>query len=188
MMQPSKPVHDVERFRNYLRVQARSRLDAQLRGKLDVSGVVQQTMLEAHKVLSQTEGMNEAQLLGWLRRILVNNMMDETRRLRRQKNDAGRERPLEADRGNSSGQKAWLRSDQSSPSQRVVKNEQLDRMTRALAHLPEAQGEAIRLHHLQQQSLARVAEHLGRSQLAVAGLLHRGMMKLRELMAESSIT
>jgi DNA-directed RNA polymerase specialized sigma24 family protein len=40
------------------------------------------------------------------------------------------------------------------------------------------------LHHLQGQSLSEVAGHFGRSPAAVAGLLHRGLKKLKELLGQ----
>jgi RNA polymerase sigma-70 factor (ECF subfamily) len=42
----------------------------------------------------------------------------------------------------------------------------------------------VELHHLQGRSLAEVAAELGLSSPAVAGLLHRGLQKLRELLED----
>jgi RNA polymerase sigma-70 factor (ECF subfamily) len=53
-----------------------------------------------------------------------------------------------------------------------------------LTELPEAQREAIMLHHLQGRKLAEVAVVLGRSEAAVAGLLFRGLRTLHGLLDE----
>ena len=47
---------------------------------------------------------------------------------------------------------------------------------------PPPTGEAIVLHHLQDCSLSETARSLGKTDAAVAGLLHRGLKKLREVM------
>ena len=52
-----------------------------------------------------------------------------------------------------------------------------------MIQLPSAQREAIVLHHLQGCSLAQTARSLDKTDTAVAGLLHRGLKKLRELMS-----
>ena len=52
----------------------------------------------------------------------------------------------------------------------------------AVHRLPEAQREAVELHHLRGLSLAELAGQLGRSEGAVAGLLHRGIKRLRKLL------
>jgi RNA polymerase sigma-70 factor (ECF subfamily) len=70
----------------------------------------------------------------------------------------------------------------SSPSQQAARNEDLLRLADAVAQLPEAQREAVVLHHLQGCSLTETARRLGRTDAAVAGLLHRGLKRLRELM------
>jgi RNA polymerase sigma-70 factor (ECF subfamily) len=67
-----------------------------------------------------------------------------------------------------------------------VRNEDLLRLADALTQLPEAQREAIVLHHLQSCLLSETARSLGRSDTAVAGLLHRGLKKLREIMRRSA--
>ena len=185
MSQPHEgPV--VERFREYLRVLAGMHLDPRLRGKLDPSDVVQQTLLEAHARRDQFRGTSEAELAAWLRRMLANNLADALRGFRCAKRDLRLERSLEEAVDQSASKiEGWLVAEQSSPSEQAMKNEQLLRLTSALVRLPDAQREAVTLHHLQGCTLPELAARLGRSETAVAGLLHRGLVKLRELMGAS---
>jgi len=178
------PQWELERYRNYLRLLARLQLDPRLRGKLDPSDLVQQTLLQAHQMHGQFRGTTEAEQAAWLRQILVRTMANAVRDLGRLKRDVGRERSLEAAIEESSLRlEAWLASEQTSPSVRAEKNEQLLRLAEALEQLPEAaQREAVELHHLRGLSLAELAGQLGRSEGAVAGLLHRGIKRLRKLL------
>ena len=174
---------ELERYRNYLRLLARLQLDSRLRGKLDPSDLVQQTLLQAHEMREQFRGTTEAEYAAWLRQILVRTMSNAARDLGRLKRDVGRERSLEAAIEESSVRlEAWLASEQSSPSAVAERNEQLLRLAEALEQLPEAQREAVELHHLRGLSLAELAGQLGRSEGAVAGLLHRGIKNLRKLL------
>jgi RNA polymerase sigma-70 factor (ECF subfamily) len=79
---------------------------------------------------------------------------------------------------------AWLAAEQSSPSQRAERNEQLLRLAAALEALTEAQREAVTLHHLHHCTLEDVGRHLERSPAAVAGLIRRGLKQLRLLLQE----
>ena len=51
----SDPQPALEAFRAYLSMLARARVDPRLQGKLDMSGVVQQTLLEAHRSLEERQ-------------------------------------------------------------------------------------------------------------------------------------
>jgi RNA polymerase sigma-70 factor (ECF subfamily) len=176
---------DLERFREYLLLLARLQLDPRWQAKLDPSDVVQQTLLQAYQARDQFRGQSAAELAAWLRQILARVLANVARDLGRDKRDVGRERSLEAALEESSARlEGWLAAEQSSPSESVERHERLLRLAEALAQLPKDQREAVTLHHLQGWSLAELAKHLGRSEAAVAGLLHRGFKKLRELLQD----
>jgi RNA polymerase sigma-70 factor (ECF subfamily) len=185
---PPAPLADgLERYRAYLHLLVRHRLDPRLQGKVDPSGVVQQTLWEAHQGAQAFRGSGDAELAAWLRRILVRNLTDELRKCTAGKRDLARERSLAESVEQSSVNLArLLAADQSSPSQQAVRHEQLLDLAAALARLPEDQRLAVELHHLEGHSLAEVGERLRRSKEAVAGLLFRGLRRLRELLPRST--
>ena len=145
----------LERFRQYLLLVARQQIDGPLRGKLDPSDVVQQTLLEAHRNRDQFRGQTEAELAAWLRQILAHRLADAIRSLRRAKRDVSRERSLDVALDQSSSKvDAWLAAEQSSPSQQAERREQVVRLADALATLPNAQREAVVLRHCEGQARA----------------------------------
>jgi RNA polymerase sigma-70 factor (ECF subfamily) len=177
----------LERHREYLHLLARLHLNPRLRGKLDPSDIVQQTFLKAHENRGQFRGQGEAEVAEWLRRILLNTLSDALRAFGGARRDLALEQSLEAVLADSSARlAALLRPDPSSPSTRAVRQEEFARLAQALARLPDDQRTAVELHHLQDWSVLEVGEYLGRSEAAVAGLLRRGLAKLRKLLCEKS--
>lgn len=177
---------ELERYREYLRLLVRLQVDGQWQGKLDLSGIVQQTLLEAHQGLTRKPAGAAPIRSAWLRQILANNLRDEIRKLGAAMRDVSRECSLETALAASSARlEAWLAVDQSSPSQRAMQEEQLLALAGALAQLPEDQRRAVELHHLQGRSLDLVAQALQRTRGATASLLFRALRKLRELLTEA---
>jgi RNA polymerase sigma-70 factor (ECF subfamily) len=173
-MQPE----ELERQRSYLLLLARLQVGPALRHKLDLSGVVQQTLWEAHQAAEQVQ---VEQWTAWLRRVLAHNLADALRKLAAGKRDVRRERSLEAALDESASRiEGWLAAQQSSPSQALQRQEQLAALMEALAQLPEAQREALVLRHCENWSLADISRHLQRTPAAVAGLLKRGLKQLRQ--------
>jgi RNA polymerase sigma-70 factor (ECF subfamily) len=176
---------DLERFRDYLLVLVRLQTDSWLRGKLDTSGVVQETLFEAHKSFEQLRGRSEREVLSWLRAVLGHNLADEIRHLGAGKRNVGREESLQqALEQSSSRLEEWLAENQTAPSELVQRQEQALRLAAALSQLPEKQRQAVELRHLKGLSLAAIAGELNCSKAAVVGLLHRGVQKLRTLLED----
>jgi RNA polymerase sigma-70 factor (ECF subfamily) len=172
---------ELERYREFLSLLARLQLAPGLQGKADLSGVVQQTLLELHQTFDRFQAWDEAQKAAWLRKTLAHNLIDEVRKLRTAGRDVAREQPLEALLERSSARlEAWLAAEQTSPSQRAVRQERLLRLAEALARLPADQRTAVELHHLRGYAVADVARQMGRSDGAVGALLVRGLKNLRE--------
>jgi RNA polymerase sigma-70 factor, ECF subfamily len=180
---PTVAATDWERFREFLLLLARMQADARWQGKLDLSGVVQQTLLEAYQDGKKLAEATDAQKAAWLKRALANNLADELRKLTTARRDAGRERSLQVDLDQSHSRLELLLPDaHRTPSSEAVQAERGIQLAKALATLPEAQRQVIELHHLQGHTLVQVAEALGTTKPAVAGLLHRGLKTLRRLL------
>jgi RNA polymerase sigma-70 factor, ECF subfamily len=178
---------DLERFRSYLVLLARLKLDRKLRGKLDASDVVQQTLLEAHQALESFRGDDLAAQAAWLRQILARNLANAVRDLTRAKRDVRKERSLQADLDASASRlDGWLAAEQFSPSQKMERQERALQLAEALAQLPEAQRDAVVLRHFQGLPLAEIAEQLICTTAAVTGLLQPGLKNLRKSLAEGS--
>jgi RNA polymerase sigma-70 factor (ECF subfamily) len=175
----------LEAYRDYLRLLARIQLVPRLQAKMDASDIVQQAILQAHEGRTQFRGTTEAEKLAWLRAILANVLAAAARRFDTAAREVGREQSLEAGLERSSSRlECLLAADQSSPSQRAVRSEELLRLATALTQLPEDQRSVVELHHLRSLPITEVAQQLGRTRPAVVGLLYRGVKKLRELLRD----
>jgi RNA polymerase sigma-70 factor (ECF subfamily) len=165
-------------------VLARVHLDPRLRGKLDPSDVVQQTLLRAYAAWPTLKEPERPVLFAWLRRILARTLADVVKHYDRDKRAVDLERSPEADLNRSaSGMAGWLAANQTSPSQAAQRNEELLRLVDALTALPEPQREVVVLKHLRDWTLQRIAEHLGRAVPSVASLHRRGLEQLRRRQA-----
>jgi RNA polymerase sigma-70 factor (ECF subfamily) len=175
-----------ERYRDLLCVLARQiQMDPRLRRRFDSSDLVQETLLKATQNLDQFRGGTEAELVKWLQEIMQNALADAIRKARAQKRDVAQEEALAVVVNDSSARlQNWLVAPGSSPSQRAEREEQLLRVAAALAKLPEDQRDVIILRDSLETPVRTIAEQLGRSEKAIAGLLLRGRRKLRDLLQE----
>ncbi len=176
----------VEGLREYLRLLVRTHLDPALRGRIDTSDMVQEVLLKAYQAIESFQWKSEAELLAWLRAIVINALRDALRRNLAEVRDVRREQSLEDQLNESSARlESLLAHSNVSPGQQVVQQEQMVALANALAQLPDDQREAIELKHVQGYSVAEVGEQLGKSRAAVAGLLRRGLERLRLLLDDS---
>jgi RNA polymerase sigma-70 factor (ECF subfamily) len=173
----------LEQYREYLRLLARLQLAPHLRVKLDPSDVIQETMLDAYRKIEQFEGQQSAQFAAWLRTILARNLAMGVRRFARPGRDLHKEQSLQAALEHSSiCLENWLGDKQPSPHQLMERNERVLHLAQALAKLPDDQRLAVEMKHLEGLSVAEISREMQRSEIAVAGLLRRGVQKMRELL------
>lgn len=182
----------LDHFRPYLIVIAHRQLDERLKGRLDATDVVQTTFLEAHRDFPSFRGQDINTLLSWLRNILHNNIeTTHQRHLVALKRSAKRETSGRILNSSSEPESIanWIPSDSSSPSQRAMRDEAAASLAICLTQLPNTQSEALRLRYLEGLSLRDIAEKMEKTEMAVAGLLKRGLKSLRmDLAAYQSST
>ncbi|HKI32600.1 MAG TPA: sigma-70 family RNA polymerase sigma factor [Gemmataceae bacterium] len=182
--QSGSSLKPLEEYRDYLHLLARLQVDPRLRSKLDPSDVVQQTLLTAVEKKDQFRGGTDAEMAGWLRQILANTLAQEGRAFATEKRNLAREQSLAAIEKSSAILEAFLADKQSSPDERLLRNERVLRLAGALAQLPEDQRLALEMKHLQGFTIKEIAQVMKRSEPSITGLLRRGLATLRRLLGE----
>lgn len=179
----SEDQNEFEAFRSYLHVLAETQLHARLKGKVDASDVVQQTMLQAYQAREQFRGSSDAEKAGWLRTILGNVLCGLARDFSRKRRDISREQSIQAVEQSSLQLANLLSANVSSPSAALHRHERANELAQAMLKLTYEQRQAIILKYWHGETLAQIGEKLNKSTEAVAGLIFRGMQKLRSELA-----
>ncbi len=174
----------LNRHRPVLISLAEALLSTSLRGHIDASDLVQQTLMEAHCNIEELVKLDDAPLLAWLRSALKHNVLDAVRHLRTAKNNVARNVRIHDLQNSFFRLEQLLVADDTSPSQVVQRSEDITRMLAALQTLPYNQKMAVILKHLRGHTLKEISELLDVSESAVAGLLHRGRQHLLLRMQE----
>jgi RNA polymerase sigma-70 factor (ECF subfamily) len=152
---------------------AHARIDPELKVRMDPSDIAQQSCLSAVRNFGRFEGSELAEFVGWVRHIHEQNLRDVVRDHRIYEKRAVSKEAAHC--GELDAIDQWT----ASPSHQAMRGERRERIAEILATLPEDQREALRLRHMEGFSLAQIAERLGRTEPAIAGLLKRGLAKLR---------
>lgn len=150
---------------------AHGRLPSHARSLLDTDDLVQNTLVRALSHLDRFEPKGEGAFLAYLRRILVNHIVDEVRHVRHA--------PTDADLRGSFGQSS------PSPLEAAMGAEMLRAYEAALVDLPDLQRQAVILRMELGFAYQEIAEALGRpSANAARMLVARGLIQLAEAMRE----
>jgi RNA polymerase sigma-70 factor (ECF subfamily) len=173
----------LDSYRNYLRLLARTGIDASLQGKADPSDLVQDALLKAVLRFGQFRGTTDAELAGWLRQVLARCLADFVRRYRTGGRRAGREQSLDRllDRS-SEALRRIVAAHAPSPSASAERRDLGVALSDALAELSEDQREVIVLHNLEGLGWDEVARRMGRTAGAVQKLWTRALKQLRPLL------
>jgi RNA polymerase sigma-70 factor (ECF subfamily) len=164
----------LESYRPYVRVMVRALRPQCLSARLDDSDLIQDAMLEAHRSFPKFRGTCLAELLAWLRQVVVRaaghtvrgHLDTAKREIRREFQD--------------NGLSSLLAASGSSPSARAARHEQAAHLASALSHLPADMQQVLLGRHLDDLPYAALAERLGRSEGAVRVLYTRALRRLRQ--------
>jgi len=165
----------LEAFRDQLRVQSQQDLREGIGARIDASDIVQRTCLSAVIHFQDFRGDSPQEFLAWLRQIQRRNLLDEVRKhTGTEKRDAAREVT-----GDDDFKASRHAAAQSTPSQAILRYEETGSLKEAIQRLPEMQAQVVRMKHFEGLRLREIAQQIGRSEQAVAGLLRRAMKQLR---------
>ena len=165
----------LDRYRNYMTLLARTEMSPALQRRIDASDIVQETMFELHRNFSQFRGSTENELLGWLRRSLIRNLLDEIKRQRAAKRDVRREQRLSTTEKSGMAMLDQLCASVSSPSQQVSRSEQSIRVANALASLTPDYRDVIMLRNIHRLEFRKIGEQMGKSHGATRMLWLRAL-------------
>jgi RNA polymerase sigma-70 factor (ECF subfamily) len=170
----------LEAARQYLLTIARQELDQDLRTKNSPSDVVQETFIEVQRAFGHFQGETEAELLAWLRQLLLHRVGKLRRRYRdTQKRQLAREVTLDGD-GSSGGTAGELAGNVLSPSGQAMEHEQDQALQAALGRLPDDYRRVIALRYQEQLPFEEIGRLLQRSPDAARKLWARAVERLRE--------
>jgi RNA polymerase sigma-70 factor, ECF subfamily len=174
----------LESYGAYLRLIAASLLRSASRASVDISDVVQETKLKACRGFSKFQGSDEPALVGWLRTILNNRVLDL---LKDQGRPGRRPESLEAllERASVQAHRA-LASSGSSPSAQASRREQAVLTSNALESLPPDYQQVLVLRYLEKLPHAKIGRQMGRSEQASRMLLMRAAEALEQKLREKS--
>jgi RNA polymerase sigma-70 factor (ECF subfamily) len=171
--------------RQYLLLVANQELDAALRMKTGASDLVQDTFLDAQRDFPKFQGGTEADLLGWLRQILLNNLSDARRRYcGTAKRQLSREIPLHRAKHHRSIGPTSRAADARSPSWFAMRREEAEAMRRALDRLSEDHRRVVVLRNLELRPFSEIAIRMNRSEAAARKLWTRAIEALTREMGD----
>lgn len=178
-------------YRNYLRMVVRTGLGARLRERVELSDVVQEALVEVVKQFPQFTGQNETALVGWLRRLVSQKLVDLARYHGRVKR-AGDATSYALDAPYDGGQADddapngrlldMLALSQTSPSEAASRRELIVLLADALAALPEAEADVLWLYHAENLSFEAIGDRIGLSRKVVRGIWARGLKRLKPML------
>jgi RNA polymerase sigma-70 factor (ECF subfamily) len=168
----------LEACRAYLLRIANEGVAADVQAKGGASDLVQETFLEAHRDFARFHGNTEADLLAWLRCLLLNNVANFARCYRTGKRQVGREVPLERDDSSGAGEGGFV-ANTSSPSMEAMAHEKAEAVAQALERLPEDCRRVITLRNQERREFDEIGRLMERSADAARRLWSRAIERLQ---------
>ena len=169
----------LEACRPYLLRIANEGVAADVQAKGGASDLVQETFLEAQRDFARFQGNTEAELLAWLRCVLLNIVSNFGRHYRATgKREVGREVQLDRSDSSKAGEPGFV-ANMPSPSMEAMAREQGEAVSRALERLPEDYRRVITLRNQERREFDDIGRLMDRSTDAARRLWSRAIERLQ---------
>lgn len=155
-----------------LRFWVRSGLRNPARHRVEIDDLVQEVLLRAFRSIGRFRGESEKAFASWLHTICKRVVLDHVRSLRSLRDPRRHEVPLGPE-----AERAW--KGDTSPAQRLVRQQRLKRLKQAARGLSADQRKVILLVFARGVPVKVAAEKMGRTAGATSELLSRALKKLR---------
>ena len=168
--------------RDDLRRLVQARMDPRLSVRVDASDVVQDVLIDAWRRLDGYLRDRPLPFLPWLRQIVVDRITDMHRRhISSRCRGIRREERLEISNESAADLASQLFSNDTSPSNHLLRVENQGRLKEALVSLPKKDCEILVMRHIEHLSTKEIASSLGITEGAVKARLLRALIRLRGL-------
>jgi RNA polymerase sigma-70 factor (ECF subfamily) len=175
----------LQRHSGRLRRMIDLRLDPRLRARVDPSDVLQESLAEADRKLSDYARRRPLPFYPWLRRLAWEHLAQLHRRhVRARRRSVRREEPPQLPDESCLRLADRLAARGSSPSAGLRRDELRGRVQGALARLGEADREVLVLRYLEDLAPREIAAVLGVTEAAVKMRQLRALQRLRELLGD----
>jgi RNA polymerase sigma-70 factor (ECF subfamily) len=161
-----------------------ARLDTRLAPRVDGSDIVQETLVEASTRMDDYLRERRLPFFGWLRFLASERVLKAHRHhLSTQRRSVSRESRLpELSDASAMSFCSQFVADDTSPSNRMSRKEDMERVMSALEALSPRDREVLVMRHFEQLSTAEIAEAIGLTEAGVKARLLRALARIRGLM------
>lgn len=165
----------LQELRDYLLAVAEANLDSDIRPKVAASDIVQESLLEAHRDFSRFRGETRPELCAWMKRILLNNLLNQfrawrdTHKRRLSREVAAADRRGEPDPADPHGRSA---------SDIVSRREEQQRLDESLQRLSKDDQQVLRLRHAEGLGFEEIGRRMNRTADAARMLWYRAFDRL----------
>jgi RNA polymerase sigma-70 factor (subfamily 1) len=170
----------LESVRSYLLLVAEDELGGHVRAKFGASDIVQHSMLEAQDSIGDFRGGSESEFRHWLKRIVVNNVTDESRRYT-QTHARNVNLEVSTEQLHSSAPDTG-----ETPSWHIRRKEFDQQLALAVAQLPDRQRYVIEARHRHGYDYSQIASQLEISEAGARKIWSRATEQLRRILEDDS--